>query len=59
MELSNLFYVLAAVLFILGLKKLSHPKSARTGNAMAATGMLIAIITTLVAYGGIDYSLLR
>ncbi|SVD35330.1 uncharacterized protein METZ01_LOCUS388184, partial [marine metagenome] len=58
MELSNLFYVLAAVLFILGLKKLSHPKSARTGNAMAAIGMLIAIITTLVAYGGIDYKLI-
>ena len=58
MELSNLFYVLAAVLFILGLKKLSHPKTARTGNTMAAVGMLIAIITTLVAYGGIDYKLI-
>ena len=58
MEFSNLFYVLAAVLFILGLKKLSHPKTARTGNTMAAVGMLIAIITTLVAYGGIDYKLI-
>ena len=58
MEVSNLFYVLAAVLFILGLKKLSHPKTARTGNTMAAVGMLIAIITTLVAYGGIDYKLI-
>jgi len=44
----NLFYVLAGVLFILGLKKLSHPKSARNGNLIAFVGMLIAIIVTMV-----------
>ena len=59
MEFSNLFYVLAAVLFILGLKNLSHPKTARTGNTIAAVGMLIAIITTLISDGGIiDYKLI-
>ena len=43
----NLVYLLAAVLFILGLKGLSHPRTAVRGNLMGATGMLIAIVVTL------------
>ena len=58
MDLSNLFYVSAAVLFILGLKRLSHPKTARTGNTIASVGMLIAIATTLISSGAIDYRLI-
>ncbi len=58
MEIANIFYVFAAVLFILGLKKLSHPKTARSGNTIAAAGMLIAIVTTLIAYDQIDYQLI-
>jgi len=58
MDLSNLFYVSAAVLFILGLKRLSHPKTARTGNTIASVGMLIAIATTLISSGAIDYKLI-
>ncbi|NQV36750.1 MAG: NAD(P)(+) transhydrogenase (Re/Si-specific) subunit beta [Candidatus Marinimicrobia bacterium] len=55
---ANIFYVVAAVLFILGLKKLSHPKTARGGNTLASVGMLIAIVATLIAYGGIDWKLI-
>ncbi len=44
----DLFYLLAAVFFILGLKGLSHPKSAVRGNLMASLGMLIAIVVTLL-----------
>ena len=55
---SNIFYVLAAVLFILGIKQLSHPKTARNGNLIASIGMLIAIVTTLVAYGQLDLRLI-
>lgn len=54
----NLFYVLAAVLFIFGLKRLSHPKTARSGNAVAALGMLIAIVATLVSYDVLDFRLI-
>ncbi len=43
----NIFYLISAVCFILGIKKLSHPKTARSGNTIAAVGMLIAIITVL------------
>jgi len=57
-EIANIFYVFAAVLFILGLKKLSHPKTARSGNTIAAAGMFIAIVATLIAYDQIDYQLI-
>ena len=40
-------YLVAAVLFILGLKQLSSPKGARQGNQTAALGMVIALLATL------------
>lgn len=45
--LVDLAYLLAAVLFILGLKRLQAPATARDGNRIAAIGMLIAVIATL------------
>ncbi len=47
----NLIYILAAILFILGLKMLSSPKSARQGNLLSALAMLLAIIGTLLTRG--------
>jgi NAD(P) transhydrogenase subunit beta len=41
-------YVIASVLFIIGLKMLSHPLKARRGNMLAAFGMGIAIIATII-----------
>ncbi|MEE8440572.1 MAG: NAD(P)(+) transhydrogenase (Re/Si-specific) subunit beta [Spirochaetia bacterium] len=41
-------YLIAAILFIVGLKGLSHPKTAVRGNMMGALGMLVAIVVTLV-----------
>jgi NAD(P) transhydrogenase subunit beta len=41
-------YVIASVLFIIGLKMLSHPLTARRGNTLAASGMCLAIIATIV-----------
>ena len=41
-------YIIASVLFILGLKMLSHPITARRGNSLAAVGMVLAIITTIM-----------
>ena len=41
-------YVIASVLFILGLKMLSHPLTARRGNILAAIGMVMAIIATIL-----------
>jgi NAD(P) transhydrogenase subunit beta len=43
----NFTYVLAATLFILGLKLLGHPSTARKGNALSSIAMLLAIVVTL------------
>ena len=43
-----LLYLVAAVAFILGLKRLGSPRTARSGNTIAAAGMLMAILVTLV-----------
>jgi NAD(P) transhydrogenase subunit beta len=47
-SLINLAYLAAAVLFILGLKGLAHPRTAVRANLTGATGMLLAIVATLV-----------
>ena len=41
-------YLLAAVLFIVGLKGLTHPRSAVRGNLLGAIGMFLAIVVTLI-----------
>ena len=41
-------YILASILFILGIKRLSSPNTARSGNALSSLGMLIAIIVTVI-----------
>ncbi|MDP6339569.1 MAG: NAD(P)(+) transhydrogenase (Re/Si-specific) subunit beta [Candidatus Marinimicrobia bacterium] len=58
MGYTNLAYVLAAILFILGLKKLSSPKTARSGNTIASVGMLIAIVATVVSFELLDFKLI-
>jgi len=49
-----LWYLVASVLFILALKGLSHPESARRGNWFGIAGMLIAVATTLAVTRRID-----
>ena len=49
--LTAFVYLLAAVLFIVGLKFLSSPRGARRGNQIAALGMLIAIGWTVIVLG--------
>ncbi len=41
-------YLISIILFIVGLKKLSHPETARNGNLIAAGGMGLAILASLV-----------
>ena len=40
-------YLLSAALFIFGLKKLGHPRTAPFGNQLGALGMLVAVLTTI------------
>ncbi len=52
MQLSvlTLFYLIASVTFIIGLRMLSHPETARKGNLVAAAGMTLAIFGTIFLY---------
>lgn len=43
----DILYLISITLFVIGLKGLSHPETARRGNMLAATGMGLAIIVTL------------
>lgn len=46
----ELSYLLAAILFVIGLKLLSHPETARKGNLWAGSGMVLAMVTTLLLH---------
>jgi H+-translocating NAD(P) transhydrogenase subunit beta len=43
-----LAYLVAAAAFIIGLKRLGSPRTARSGNRIAAAGMLLAVVVTLI-----------
>jgi len=45
-----LIYLIGSITFIVGLKMLSNPASARKGNLVAAAGMLLAILGTIFLY---------
>ncbi|MGV8839057.1 MAG: NAD(P)(+) transhydrogenase (Re/Si-specific) subunit beta [Bauldia sp.] len=47
-NLTAFLYLVAGVLFILALRGLSHPESARRGNYLGMIGMAIAVLTTLI-----------
>ncbi|MCR4290596.1 MAG: NAD(P)(+) transhydrogenase (Re/Si-specific) subunit beta [Candidatus Scalindua sp.] len=53
-----LAYLLSSILFILGLKNLSSPKTARRGNQLAMSAMLIAIVVTLTKNEILDFTLI-
>ena len=53
--LINIIYIISALFFITGLKMMTSPSTARTGNMISASGMLIAILISLLDQGIIDY----
>ena len=53
--LTTAAYLVSSVLFILSLRGLSHPSSARRGNFLGILGMTIAIVTTLSNPGVLSY----
>jgi len=54
----ELSYLVAAALFILGLKKLGSPATARQGNLWAAIGMLLAVVATLLDRQVLNYQMI-
>jgi NAD(P) transhydrogenase subunit beta len=57
-DLTQVGYLVAAILFVLGLKALARPRTAVRGNLLSALGMLVAIVVTLLDQQIIGYGLL-
>src|SRR3569832_522113 len=55
MSILNLFYLISSLFFILGLKGMIHPDTARRGMFMAEFGMFLAVVGTLFHHDIIDY----
>ena len=53
--LVNLSYIAASILFIVGLKMLGSPDTARKGNFLSSSGMLLAVLITLLDQNIVDY----
>src|SRR5688572_29726331 len=54
----RLMYLVAAVLFIVGLQRLQSPATARGGNALSGLGMLIAIVATLLVADVVSWTVI-
>jgi len=54
-ELTALLALGSIALFVIGLKRLSRVRTARSGNALMAGGMLLAVLITLLEIGLVDY----
>ena len=57
-NLSALLYLLASICFILALRGLSSPLTARAGNLYGIVGMVIAVATTLAAPSVLSYGVI-
>ncbi|GBF80475.1 NAD(P)(+) transhydrogenase (Re/Si-specific) subunit beta [Aphanothece sacrum] len=54
----ELTYLVAAALFIVGLKQLGSPATARQGNIVAAVGMLLATVATMINLSVLNYEMI-
>src|SRR5205085_5608025 len=56
----EIIYLIAAVTFIISLRRLSNPSTARSGNLTAAGGMTLAVLATFLSIivNGVDYHLI-
>ncbi len=50
----NILYVVAAILFIFGIKGMTHPRTAVRGNLLGLAGMLLAMVVTLFAWDALS-----
>lgn len=57
-SLINLAYLVASILFIMGLKGLTHPRTAVRGNILGALGMLVAIVAALLDRTVVSYEVI-
>jgi H+-translocating NAD(P) transhydrogenase subunit beta len=54
MNFLDVLYFIAAITFVVGLRMMGHPDSARKGNQLAAFGMFLAVLGTLFLYKSLE-----
>jgi len=52
---AEMMYLVAALLFVTGLKRMNKPETARNGNLISSVGMLLAVVATLLEFKVVDY----
>ena len=57
-NLAGLAYLIAAICFIMALRSLAHPETARRGNRFGVVGMIVAVVTTLLMPEVVSYPML-
>ena len=57
-NLAGLAYLIAAICFIMALRSLAHPETARRGNLLGVVGMIVAVVTTLLMPEVVSYPML-
>ena len=57
-DVTSVAYLAAAILFILGLNGLARPRTAPRGNLLGASGMLVAVLATLLDRSIVDFRVL-
>ncbi len=57
-DLTGIAYLIAAICFIMALRGLSSPETARRGNAIGIAGMIVAVVTTLADPGVVSFELI-
>ena len=50
-------YLVATILFVVGIKRMTSVRTCKQGNRLSELGMLLAIVVTLVAFGGLSWTL--
>ena len=58
LTVTQLSYLLAASFFIMGLRYLTSPLTARKGNILASIGMFIAVVVTLLDFSVLNYQMI-
>src|SRR5690606_13493699 len=51
-------YIIAAALFLLGIKRLGSPATARSGNRLGAAGVTLAVVATVIDAEGLNWPLI-
>ena len=54
LQSQNILYLIAAMLFVFGIKGMTHPRTAVKGNLLGLAGMLLAMVVVLIDWEAVS-----